>query len=249
MTRILTTIHLSDIQKEVLAKVKAAQSPQMAWETIQRSSANIDNNFAAARDVLGNLGLLKVGEDEIEVTDKGLEVMNDENLTDEMGEMTDEGRQLADIDRSEKPAPAGQQQQAAPLEEDMGMGDEGMEDMDLGLESFNLLKSINEDANNMHLFESSRSQVTPEIMNQVLQDTVAFLRDDKEWYDLAQVSQNVLYDAFSHEMPYGTQTGDDDTPDNWIWELGDREGVEAVVGEVKRYLENKASRREEIWLR
>lgn len=243
MSRILTTLHLSDIQKEVLAKVKAAPNPQLAWEEISDAASNVDQNLAAARDVLGNLGLLMVGDGVLEVTEKGEEVMKDSNLLDDMGELTDDAQQFINKrEPQQPPAPAGD-------EMDMGMG--GEEDLGLPMESFSLFKSIHEDATaleHMRLIES-QSPVTPEIMKQVLTDTALFLRGDKEWYDMAQVSQNVLYDTFSHEMPYGTQTGDDDTPDNWIWELGDREGADAVISVVRKELEKKAARQEKVWLR
>lgn len=125
MARILTTIHLSDIQKEVMAKVKTAPTEQVAWEEISNTASEIDQNFAAARDMLGDLGLLTIGDGELSVTDKGEEVMKDENLVDEMGELTDEGLALADTERGEHPP-------------------EGIEGFPT--ESLSLLRTIHEDA-------------------------------------------------------------------------------------------------------
>lgn len=147
MTRILTSIHLSDIQKEVLAKVKAAPNTTMAWEEIIGVSADVDNNYAAARDVLGNLGLLKVGDGELEVTQKGEEVMKDSNLIDDMGELTDVGRELA----SNNTQQAQQSAQPNPPAEDnfdMGGGDMDGNDMggmgDFSLESISLIRELNQ---------------------------------------------------------------------------------------------------------
>lgn len=102
--RILTTIHLNDIQKEVLAKTKAAPTPQVAFEEIAGKPERIDDNFASARDALVDLGLLTQGEGALEVTDEGLEVMKDENIVDDMGNFTEEGDELVGRERGKEPA-------------------------------------------------------------------------------------------------------------------------------------------------
>lgn len=143
MARILTTVHLSDIQKEIMAKVKVAPTEQVAWEEISKAASDIDQNFASARDMLGNLGLLYVGDGELSVTDKGEKVMQDENLVDETGELTDDGLALADIERAERP----EQPEAPPngleLPGDEVPPPEGIEDFPA--ESFQLLRAVNED--------------------------------------------------------------------------------------------------------
>lgn len=138
MARILTTIHLSDIQKEVLAKVKASPTSQVAWEEVTNAAHDVDQNFAAARDVLGNLGLLEVGDGTLEVTNKGEDVMRDENLTDDMGELTDEGRTLASIDRAAIPnQPEAPPDGANPNQDEFG---------GLPMESLSLIRDLNERA-------------------------------------------------------------------------------------------------------
>lgn len=141
MARILTTVHLSDLQKEVLAKVHAAPTPQVAWEEISGAAAIVDDNLAAARDVLGNLGLMVVGDGTLEVTPNGEEVMKDENLIDDMGELTEQGQELAGINRDAGEQKPGGEEQPAP-EPEMG----GEEDLGLPMESLTLLRSIHEDA-------------------------------------------------------------------------------------------------------
>ena len=152
MARVLTTLHLSDIQKEVLCKVKASANPQLAWEEISGAADTVDDNFATSRDLLGNLGLLTVGDGTLEVAEQGEQVMKDENLTDESGELTEEGRALADIPRGEgeKQEQAAAQAPAPGGEEDMGMGmppeGGGEEEMGLPLESLKLIRSLQDEA-------------------------------------------------------------------------------------------------------
>ena len=145
MTRITTQFHLSDLPKEVLAKVKAAPNPHMAYEIISKTGDDIDNNFATARNTLERLGVISTQNGAIEIVDD--QVMQDEGITDEMGELTPMGQQLAGIDRNE--VPQQQPQQAAP-QDDMGMDMGGDEEMDtedeLSLESLSFFKSINDSA-------------------------------------------------------------------------------------------------------
>ena len=145
MTRILTTLHLSNIQKEVLAKVKASPNGHIAWEEITKASENFDQNFSSARDVLGNLGLLKVGEGTLEITEKGEEVMRDENIVDDMGELTDNGRQLSSINRTE-PSSETRTSDVGSSSSDVGGG--------LPMESFGLLRGINESSNELERIKS-----------------------------------------------------------------------------------------------
>lgn len=141
MARVLTTLHLSDVQKEVLAKVKAAPTPHVAWSDVIAADRYWDGNFASARDTLGNLGLLEVGDGELELTDKGTEVMKDENLVDETGELSQQGKELASIDREAKP----EQPEAMPngAEPDVMAQD----DAEFPMESLKLIRQINEKLN------------------------------------------------------------------------------------------------------
>lgn len=228
MARILTTLHLSDIQKEVLAKTKAAPNPQLAWEEVTGAKEATDDNFAAARDTLGNLGLLTVGDGTLEVTDKGLEVMKDAGLTDETGELTDEGQQLA----------AGDQEQPAmpPPDEggemDMGMGDE------LSFESLSLLQTIHEDANaNEHMRRVTESEVTFTPQEIALLAAAADGNVEAENaldrnIDIFYKIQDFVVDYDPTWMPYGTQKARDDDPVNWIYDHLE-EIVQAIRQEAK----------------
>lgn len=242
MARVLTTLHLSDIQKEVLAKVKAAPTPHLAWDEISGSATDVDENLATARDVLGNLGLLSVGDGVLEVTPKGEEVMKDENLIDDMGELTDTGRELADIERDpgeqEPTARAAQQ----PPQDQVGGGDEFE---GIPMESFKLIKSVYEDAKvkeQLKLLEA-KIPVTSEVASRIIEDVRLFLDGDLEWHDMSKTAQTFLYDQFMHEMPYGTMTGDTGTPDEWFM---DQNPIE-ILDHVKARLYSMAKKGEEIW--
>lgn len=93
------TLHLSDIQKELLAKVKAAPNPHMAYTTVADAANNIEQNFSSARDTLNKLGIITVKNGEITINDES--VLSDEGIIDELGELTDIGKHLAYIDRRE----------------------------------------------------------------------------------------------------------------------------------------------------
>ena len=107
MARILTSIHLSDIQRAVLTKVFAAPNGQVAFEELASAPENIDSNVAAARDMLSRLNLLTINnsDDTIEVTPLGIEVMQDEYLIDDMQQLTDKGNQyISYFEKQQLPA-------------------------------------------------------------------------------------------------------------------------------------------------
>lgn len=132
--RVLNTIHLSDFQKKVLAITKAAPTPQVAFEELRNQPQDEQRNIVGARDILQKLGLLDVTDSTIEVTKKGEQVMADEYLIDEMGELTAEAQKYLD-DASGNQAAQAQQPE---MGDEMGMGGEpGAEDdidLDLGAE-------------------------------------------------------------------------------------------------------------------
>ena len=147
MAQVIRTLHLSDMQKEVLAKVKAAPNAQVAFEELAHEPDEVDDNIAAARDQLEDLGLLAILQDGIRVTTRGLEVMKDENLIDETGEFTEEGQEYAGRDRGKEPEdvaggePMGE---PGPMGAEMGAG-AGVPDMGGAppMESFSLVAELN----------------------------------------------------------------------------------------------------------
>ena len=144
-TRTLSTIHLSDTQKAVLSKIIGSATPETALEEISDG-----RNMVAARDILQKLGLIEVTDRDASITDEGNEVMKDENLVDDMGELTQDGQQYSQVKKPEDmkdtedgmadPGIEGPEGQEDPMAMDP-MGDEepdpslGGEEDDLSLES------------------------------------------------------------------------------------------------------------------
>lgn len=127
--QILPTVHLSDSQKIVMTKIIASPTEQVALEEI-----NNGRNLVAATKELEDLKLIDVSPTSVKVTDTGLDVMKDENLIDDTGELTSVGQQYASVQKIEdvgkikdtKPAPAPEQDSNA----------------DTALESIHLIRSI-----------------------------------------------------------------------------------------------------------
>lgn len=77
-------------QKQVLTKIIAAATPQLAATEVSKG-----RQLVAARDMLIKLGLIKIDDNKAEVTDLGKEVMTNQNLIDNMGSLTPEGEKIA----------------------------------------------------------------------------------------------------------------------------------------------------------
>ncbi len=86
-------ISLSHTQKFVLAKLLAAETPMVAYESVSAYDSQGDEgaNVVAARDQLTRLGLMTYRQGEAAITDVGTASMTDANLVDEMGTLTDDG--------------------------------------------------------------------------------------------------------------------------------------------------------------
>jgi len=102
--RILSSIHPSATQKQVIALILAAATPKLAAESLAGSQ-----NLIAARNMLMKLGIINFAAGEASLTDAGMRIATEENIADEMGELTDAGRALVP-----GAAPAPQQPAAAP---------------------------------------------------------------------------------------------------------------------------------------
>ena len=92
MTQLLRSLRLTTNMQKVMAKILAAPTPAAAAAEISKGQ-----NLVAARDILMKIGLITYKEqpDEATVTDQGQQVLRDENITDESGQLTDQGQQLA----------------------------------------------------------------------------------------------------------------------------------------------------------
>ena len=131
---------------------------------------------------------------------------------DEVATLTDTGTTVVENIKAADPALAG--------EEDMGS-----EDMDLGteeeppMENFKLLKGIN---------------MLTEAAFKFTQDDVKFLKlvaDDKAVIEDDQKLMDKLMDFYAAEMPYGTVTGDDETPGEWFTDR-----IDMVLKDIARYV-------------
>ena len=112
--RRLTTIHLTDNQKQVLAQITAAATPTLAHE---RASAG--RNIIGARDILVDLKLIELTTNSALVTDIGKKVMQDENLIDDTGELTNDGNKFANMG-SDQEQPSQQPSTDAPMDPSQG---------------------------------------------------------------------------------------------------------------------------------
>lgn len=76
-------------QKEVLAKIRGAATPETAAANVSQ-----DAHLVAARDLLVKLGLIEVQDGQASITPRGEEVMRNQNLIDETGQLTPEAQQM-----------------------------------------------------------------------------------------------------------------------------------------------------------
>jgi hypothetical protein len=130
----LTGIHPTENQKRVLAKIIAAPNPKVAGEEISG-----DENIIAARNILMKLGVITFSAGTAELTDKGQQIAQDENIADESGELTDVGNALA---YGEEGAPPQQQSTEMPPEQPGELPPSEPSGNPLGLESFSLLRQL-----------------------------------------------------------------------------------------------------------
>jgi hypothetical protein len=92
--KMLNSVRLSDNQKRVIAKIIAAPTPKVAAEEISNGA-----NLKQARDALVDLQLVTVAlNDHAELTDKGRQLAQEENLADESGQLTPDGEKWAYTD-------------------------------------------------------------------------------------------------------------------------------------------------------
>lgn len=89
--QVLTNIRLSQAQKYILAKLVLPNStPLTSYEEISSGK-----NIVANRDILIKLEMLKLGANEAEITDKGINALKNENLVDNNNSLTQQGEQYA----------------------------------------------------------------------------------------------------------------------------------------------------------
>lgn len=86
-----SSVMLTDTQKGVLAVIANSPTPEMAYETINGTPA-----LVTARNLLEQLGLIRVGGNKAVLTQTGQQAVVANNIADETGQLTDEGAALID---------------------------------------------------------------------------------------------------------------------------------------------------------
>ena len=115
MANTLTSIRLSETQKTLMCQIVAAPTEELAYEASEDGT-----NIVAARDQLEQLGLIEWEEGSASITDNGMEVLKDEALIDDMGELSEEGSKYA---YGEGGDPNQQQSPAVDDSDPLGMND------------------------------------------------------------------------------------------------------------------------------
>jgi len=166
-------IQLSGVQKYVLTKLVAAETPSTAYEEVARGGANV----VAASNFLTDKGLMTVDENKADasITEQGQEVLRNEALIDEMGALTEEGQMWAyaaspeeaakaDHDAKGKPeAPAQPTEAQPPTGGNTPTDTAGVATQDAGgpdafsIESIEMLRGIQEVLNEREFWKKSNS--------------------------------------------------------------------------------------------
>lgn len=90
--QILTNVNLTETQKMVLVKTKSAPTEKVAYEEISYGQKTV-----AARDQLVDLELIEIEDGRARLTQSGEQLMKDESLLDDTGEITPEAQQYIDM--------------------------------------------------------------------------------------------------------------------------------------------------------
>jgi hypothetical protein len=97
--RTLTTLRLTDNQKKVMTRIVSAPTEKLSAEQISKGRGII-----TARELLVKLGMIESRDGFAAITPEGQQLMTDYNLTDETGQLTDEGNEFA-FDEEDQPMP------------------------------------------------------------------------------------------------------------------------------------------------
>ena len=166
-------IQLSGVQKYVLTKLVAAETPSTAYEEVARGGANV----VQASSFLTQKGLMTIDEQRAnaEITEQGQGVLRDEALVDEMGALTEEGQMWAyanspeeaakaDHDAKGKPeAPAQPTEAQPPTGGNTPTDTAGVATQDAGgpdafsIESIQLLRDMNEILKEVEFLKNTKS--------------------------------------------------------------------------------------------
>lgn len=133
----INKIHLTSSQKMVLSKITASANAVVASEQARGNA-----NLTSAQNLLIKLGLLRVDDEGVHITDKGNSAMKDENIVDSSGSLTDVGKSLSGAkDLSDLNKGNDNEEPTAPDIDGDGKGDAPLTDSPVG-ESFQLFKRV-----------------------------------------------------------------------------------------------------------
>lgn len=93
-------VQLTSIQKGVLATIATAATPEIAYET-----CNGVQSLVIARNILRTLGLVRISQGQLALTDQGQEALITNNILDDTGQLTEDGESyiaMIDEERSQE---------------------------------------------------------------------------------------------------------------------------------------------------
>lgn len=90
-------VQLNATQKAILATIASSPTPEMAFE-----NCNGVQSFVIARNALRTLGLVRISAASMSLTDAGQDALITNNIVDDMGELTEDGKKLVDALQQEK---------------------------------------------------------------------------------------------------------------------------------------------------
>lgn len=131
----LTSITLTNNQKQLLVRMQMAPTPLLAGKEVRNGQQSME----AAR-VLIDLGLIEYGDEKANVTDLGKQQMRDENLIDQSDQLTPYGDQVKNSQTAgtqTAPPPESQEPSASPSPS------APTDSADNTWESFDLLRTLN----------------------------------------------------------------------------------------------------------
>ncbi len=95
--RTFNTLRLTDNQKKVMTRIMSSATEKLAAQEISKGRALI-----TARDILVKLQMIDFRDGYAALTSDGEQLMKDYNLTDETGQLTDDGNEFA-YEKEEQP--------------------------------------------------------------------------------------------------------------------------------------------------
>lgn len=161
---VLTNPRLSAAQQYILAKLIATKENPVAAYTAVSSGKNI----VANRDILVKLGMIVVGANEANITEKGIEAAKTAEIADDLGELTELGRQLAEADdleaaaailaQGKPPELPSPEAEPTPEPKPMGAASQDMRSPEISFESWSMISDMQEDLTQKEFLKAHTSK-------------------------------------------------------------------------------------------